>query len=64
MEKLNKTLNTLQIDVFDSTLGTHKLHGNMGDFYACKINYDYRIIFNFTDTEIVLHSIGTHDEVY
>ena len=54
----------LELNVYDSTLKTHKLHGKLGKFYACSINYHYRMIFLFDDKLIYPQSIGSHDDVY
>ena len=59
-------LETLQINPFDNVLKTHKLKGNLSDFYACRLNYEYRIvcIILMQDDEVILVDIGTHDDVY
>lgn len=47
---------------FDTRLQTHKLHGELSDFWAFSINYQYRIIFDFADKNTVrFYSIGKHD---
>lgn len=47
---------------FDPRLKTHKLHGELGDFYSFSINYEYRIIFDFLDGETVrFYKVGTHN---
>ncbi len=49
---------------FDPRLKTHKLKGELVDFYSFSISYHYRIVFHFEDENtIVLDMIGTH-EVY
>ena len=68
--KIEEVISKLSEDVFDSSLGTHKLEGKLADLLACSYGYDCRIIFAIeTDKEtnekvIVLLDIGTHDEVY
>ncbi|MCX6154976.1 MAG: type II toxin-antitoxin system mRNA interferase toxin, RelE/StbE family [Candidatus Kapabacteria bacterium] len=72
--ELNETLKILTSNLYDSRLKTHKLNGEMKEFWACSINYELRIIFqlvNAIDEEsgntveaILLNNIGTHDEVY
>ena len=59
---------------FNAKLKTHKLKGDLKAYWACSINYDLRLIFQFTqamdkDTAnpveaILLSTIGTHDEIY
>ncbi len=61
--RVEYVLQLLQNDPFALALETHRLHGVLVDFYACKINYHYRLVFLFDDWYIYPHSIGTHDEV-
>jgi len=65
-DKYEQTLETLQINPFDTCLKTHKLKGNLEDFYACRLSYEYRIvcIILIQEDEIILVDIGSHDEVY
>lgn len=49
---------------YDARLKTHKLKGELADFYAFSISYHWRIVFHFeSDNVIVFDAIGTH-EVY
>lgn len=53
------------IDPFDQSLKTHKLSGNLKDFWSFSIDYDERVLFYFTDdNNAVFIDIGSHDEVY
>src|SRR5215207_3823441 len=65
---LRVTLEQLAEDVFAPSLKTHKLKGDLAGFWSCSAGYDVRIVFEFTKVDdvegILLHSIGTHDEVY
>ena len=61
---VEKVFDLLENDIRSSTLHTHKLHGNLSNSYACKINYQYRTIFSFDEKNVYLKSIGSHDEVY
>lgn len=63
-QNVNKTLKLLKEDVQSINLKTHKLHGKLNNSYACSINYNYRIVFQFDKDLIYLESIGTHDDVY
>ncbi|MCC5899007.1 MAG: type II toxin-antitoxin system mRNA interferase toxin, RelE/StbE family [Phormidium sp. GEM2.Bin31] len=67
-EKIGQTLELLCEDPFHPQLRTHKLKGELKESWACRVEYDLRIIFKFVDYEnteaILLESIGTHDEVY
>jgi addiction module RelE/StbE family toxin len=63
-EKIQKTLKKLEQDIFDASLDMHKLHGDLKDFYACKVSYEIRILFTFDEKSVTLHDIGTHDQIY
>ena len=49
---------------------THKLKRDLAGSWACTVDFEYRIVFEFirdpeTDDEIILlEAVGTHDEVY
>ncbi|MFH1575882.1 MAG: type II toxin-antitoxin system mRNA interferase toxin, RelE/StbE family [Candidatus Nealsonbacteria bacterium] len=46
---------------FDSRLHTHKLHGNISDFWALYLDRQYRIIFVFAEKGAVkFYAIGDH----
>lgn len=63
-------LDILEIDPFTSSLKTHKLKGNLSQYWSCSVTYDCRLIFTFVQAEnsdetfIILVDIGSHDEVY
>ena len=47
---------------FNRQLKTHKLHGELLEFWAFSVNYSYRVIFDFHDERTVrFYSIGNHD---
>jgi addiction module RelE/StbE family toxin len=47
---------------FDNRLKTHKLNGELKDYWSFSVDYDVRIIFIFQDTDTVrLELIGDHD---
>ena len=64
------TLRQLAEDPFHPSLRTHKLKGDLADYWSCYLDYNYRIIFEFVrdpeeeEEAILLLNIGTHDEVY
>jgi addiction module RelE/StbE family toxin len=68
--KVLAVLSMLELDPFNPSLKTHKLKGDLKDFWACSVEYDFRIIFKFYQIDdepeeaIVLIDAGTHDEVY
>jgi len=49
---------------FDPRLKTHKLGGELKDFYSFSISYHWRIVFHFESENIIgFDNIGTH-EIY
>ena len=68
--KVEAVLTLLAENSFDSSLQTHKLKGELAGSWACTVEYDCRIVFDFVenpesgDQEILLLDIGSHDEVY
>ncbi|MEK7673621.1 MAG: type II toxin-antitoxin system mRNA interferase toxin, RelE/StbE family [Patescibacteria group bacterium] len=49
---------------FNPILNTHKLHGRLYEFWSFSITDKYRIVFEFTESDIIyFHSVGTH-EIY
>lgn len=57
-------LRILQQDAHGRRLRAHKLSGNLKNFFAISITYEYRLIFSINENSIILHAIGGHDEVY
>jgi addiction module RelE/StbE family toxin len=51
-------------DPFEPNLKTHKLTGKLKEYYSFSIDYQYRIIFEFAEKDIIwFHLVGTH-EIY
>lgn len=69
-ERIEETLRSLADDPFHPSLRTHKLTGQLSGTWACSVTYDIRILFEFVENpesgeeEILLLTVGTHDEVY
>jgi mRNA interferase YafQ len=69
-EKVQKTLEQMEEDVFAANLATHKLGGSLDGINACSCGYDCRVLFSIdrdpeTELEvIVLLDVGNHDDVY
>ena len=69
-----KILEILSDNPFDSRLKTHKLKAKFEGCYSCVVGYDLRILIKFIDKfdnetkskseDILLLTIGKHDEVY
>ncbi|MEY2832748.1 MAG: hypothetical protein RLZZ574_2006 [Cyanobacteriota bacterium] len=68
--RIEKAIAELSDDVFDPSLGTHKLEGKLSGLLSCSCGYDCRIVFAIEteeesgETVIVLLDVGSHDEVY
>ena len=68
--KIISVMEKLSLDPFSTELKTHKLKGILENSWACTVEYDLRIIFNFvknsqtSETEILLIDIGSHDHFY
>ena len=69
-KKTENALRQLAEDPFHPTLHSHKLKGELAGVWACTIDHDNRILFEFVRNpdnykeEIYLLTMGTHDEVY
>ena len=66
LDKYGEVLTKLKINPLDPSLKTHKLKGELSEFYSCSLTYEYRIIFVFLiqNETIILVDIGNHDDVY
>jgi len=69
-DKVERTLRQLAQDPFHPSLRSHKLKGQLSGAWACSVGYDVRILFEFAQNpesgkeEVLLLTIGSHDEVY
>jgi addiction module RelE/StbE family toxin len=65
ISKLEAKLTLFSSEPFHPSLKTHNLSGNLKDYWALSITYEYRLVFKFVDeNKALLIDIGTHDEVY
>jgi len=63
--KFWKRVEIFQSNSFDSRLRTHKLSGELKEFWSFTIEYDVRVVFQFaTKNRALFTDIGTHEEVY
>ena len=63
--KFEEKLTLFTEQPFHSSLKTHSLTGNLKDYWALSITYEYRLVFKFlSENKVLLVNIGTHDEVY
>ena len=69
-ERVEDTLRQLAEDPFYHTLHSHKLKGELSGAWACTVDFDNRILFEFVknpnvdEEEILLLTLGSHAEVY
>jgi len=69
-ESVERTLYILATDPFHPSLRTHKLKGSLAETWACTIDYENRLLFEFAEhpdtgtVELLLLTLGSHDEVY
>lgn len=69
-ERVAEVLTLLADNPFNPSLKSHKLTGNLEGLWSCSVAYDCRIIFEFSEDEVVLEifilllKVGSHDEVY
>lgn len=64
-EQLKDRLLIFRGDIFDKRLKTHRLKGNLKEYYAFSISYSHRIVFRLLDEEEILFiDIGSHDVCY
>ena len=66
VDTVEETLEQLQIDPFEPSLRLHNLSGTLQGMQAVSVTYAYRIVLcvEIIDREVILHNIGSHDEVY
>ena len=68
--KIDESIKLLEENIYDTRLQTHKLSGKLFGSMACSCGYDCRIIFKyFFNSEskvgnVLLITIGSHEEVY
>jgi mRNA-degrading endonuclease YafQ of YafQ-DinJ toxin-antitoxin module len=69
-QSIKRTLLTLAEDPISPSLHSHKLKGYLEGVWACSVDFDNRILFEFVinhetgEDEIYLLTVGSHDEVY
>lgn len=67
---VEQTLQQMAEDPFYPSLRTHKLKGDLSGTWACSIDYNNRILFEFVpnpdsgELTIYLLTLGSHDGVY
>ena len=68
--QIEQILQQIAEDPFQLSLRSHKLKGDSSGRYSCSIDYRNRILFKFVtnpesrEEEILLLTLGSHDDVY
>ena len=63
-ELLRAALHRFAADPLDPLLRTHKLKGELDDYWAFRVDDDLRVLFRWEGDTCFLVALGTHDEVY
>ena len=63
-ELLRAALGRFAADPRDPLLRTHKLKGDLADYWAFSVDDDLRVLFRWEGDMCFLVGVGTHDEVY
>lgn len=65
-QKYHKAVKQLEADPFHPGLRLHKLSGNLDGLYSVSLDLQYRITLELiiVEQQIILLTIGGHDEVY
>ncbi|MEK7189894.1 MAG: hypothetical protein AAB666_02840 [Patescibacteria group bacterium] len=62
-EDFGEKIERFKTHPFDTILGTHKLHGNLVDYFAFRLRDGYRVFFEFEGgNDVLLVNIGSHDD--
>ena len=60
---LKAVLRRLAADPRDPVLRTHRLKGDLAEYWACTVDADLRLLFRWEGDEVLLWNLGTHDQV-
>lgn len=63
-ELLRAALRRFAIDPGDPLLRTHKLKGDLGAYWAFRVDDDLRVLFRWDGETCFLVALGTNDEVH
>ena len=61
---LRAVLRRFAADPRDPLLRTHKLKGDLADYWAFSVDDDLRVVFRWIGDEAFLITLGSHDDVY
>ena len=60
----NETAQQLRLNPLDASLGVKKLEDVAGNLYRVALCGEYRLVYSFTKSAVVLHHIGHRRDVY
>lgn len=63
-ELLRAALGRFATDPQDPLLRTHKLKGDLADYWSFSVDDDLRVLFRWDTDDCFLTALGTHDEIY
>jgi mRNA interferase YafQ len=63
-ELLRAALRRFADDPRDPVLRTHKLKGDLAEYWAFSVDDDLRVLFRWDGDDCFLVGLGTHDEIY
>lgn len=64
-KKFWKRMEMFKEDPYDPRLHTHKLSGDLQEYWSFSVEYDVRVVFQYaSNNRTVFQDIGSHDEVY
>ena len=63
-ELLRAVLRRFAADPKDPLLRTHKLTGDLGDYWAFRVDDDLRVLVRWDGDACFLVALGTYDEVH
>ncbi len=61
---LRAALRRFAADPQDPLLHTHKLKGDLSDYWSFSVDDDLRVLFRWDGDDVFLVNLGSHDEVY
>lgn len=63
-ELLRAALRRFGADPQDPLLRTHKLKGDLADYWSFSVDDNLRVLFRWDGDACFLVALGTHDEIY